>query len=89
MAITLTAEQEAMVRQDAELCGFATVEEYLADWIIERHERELYLYEHRDEISAMIDEDRDEINRGEELTPDEAKAEIAAMKAEWLATRKT
>jgi hypothetical protein len=88
MAITLTPEQEAMVRQDAEFRGFASVEEYLANWIVETHERELYLHEHRDEISAMLDEGLEEIDEGEDLTPEQAKAEIAVMKADWLASRK-
>jgi hypothetical protein len=50
MAITLTSDREAMVRQDAEFRGFTSVEEYLADWIVETHERECYLHEHRDEF---------------------------------------
>jgi predicted transcriptional regulator len=89
MAITLTPEREAMVRQDAEFRGFANVEEYLADWIVETPERELYLHEHHDEISAMIDEGCEEAERGEFLTPEQVKENLAVMKAAWLAARKT
>jgi hypothetical protein len=88
MAITLTPEQETMVRQDAEFRGFASVEEYLTEWIIETHSREVCLYEHRAEISAMIDEGWDEAQRGEWLTPEQVKENMAAMKAEWQAARR-
>jgi len=87
MAITLTPELEAMVTEDAGVSGFETVEAYLEDRLTAMHESELYLREHREEISAMIDEGLEEADRGELLTPEEAQRLRDAAKREFLARR--
>ena len=43
MAITLTPELEAIVREDARLSGFEDAETYLAERLTAMHEQELFL----------------------------------------------
>ncbi len=87
MAITLTPELEAMVTEDASSWGFETVEAYLEDRLTAMHESERYLREHREEISAMIDEGLEESYRGELLTPEKAERIRDAAKREFLVQR--
>ena len=61
----------------------AFVQESLGEII----EREVYLHEHRDQISAMIDEGWEELERGETLSAEEAKRQIGEWKQEILAKR--
>ena len=87
MAITLTPEQEEQVRQDATLCGFETVETYLADRLNHVHELELNFQEHHEELRTLVQEGLDEADRGELLTPEESKAQFELMKRDFLANR--
>ncbi len=87
MTLTLTGEQEELVRQVAEWRGFASAEAFVGEALGEIIEREVYLHEHRDEISAMIDEGWEELERGETLSAEEAKQQISEWKQEFLAIR--
>jgi hypothetical protein len=86
MAITLTPELEAMMVEDAQARGYESPEAYVAEHLTALHEAEAYLREHSDEISAMIDEGLNEAEDAD-LTPEQAKAEIAEWKREYLAKR--
>ena len=87
MAITLTPELEAIVREDARLSGFENAETYLAERLTAMHEQELFFSENRQEISAMIEEGWEQAERGELLSPEEAKRNLSKWKQEFLAKR--
>ena len=87
MAITLTSELEAIVKEDAHSSGFETVQAYLEDRLTALHENELYLREHREEISVMIEEGLEESARGELFTPEEGQRMRDTVKRKLLAQR--
>ena len=87
MAITLTPELEAIVREDATLCGFDNVETYLAERLMAMHEQERFFTENRQEISTMIDEGWAQAEDGELLSPEEAKRNLSEWKQQFLAKR--
>ncbi len=87
MAITLTPELEAIAKEGANLAGFDSPETYIAQRLAESYEQDRFLVEHSDELVAMLNEGLDEIDRGETVTAEEAKREIAEWKKEFLAKR--
>ena len=87
MAIMLTPELEAIVREDATLCGFDNVETYLAERLMAMHEQERFFTENRQEISTMIDEGWAQAEDGELLSPEEAKRNLSEWKQQFLAKR--
>lgn len=87
MAITLTPELEAIAREGASLAGFDSAEKYVAERLAESYERDRFLVEHHDELVVMLNEGLDEIDRGETVTAEEAKRDIAEWKKEFLAKR--
>jgi len=87
MAITLTPELEAMVVEDAQALGYESPDAYVTETLMNLHESKAYLREHREEISAMIDEGWDEAQRGELLSPEEVKQSLKQWKQEWLSKR--
>ena len=85
MAITLTPELEAIAKQGASLAGFDRAETYVAARLAESYDRDRFLVEHHYELVVMLNEGLDEIDRGETLTAEEAKRDIAEWKKEFLA----
>lgn len=89
MAVTLTPELEAMAAEGANFAGLDSAEAYVARCLAESYERDRFFVEHHDELVVMLNEGIDEIDRGELMTPEEAKSEMAEWKREWLANRST
>ena len=87
MNLNLSTEQEDMLRQIAEVRGFESAEAFLQDALGEIVARETYFLENRDEIQEMIESGWQEAERGETLSAEEAKQQIAAWKTEALAKR--
>jgi hypothetical protein len=87
MAITLTSEQEATVRQDASKTGFASAEEYLASRLESVHAEDRLWSENREQWEAQINEGLDQIAHGAVLTPEEAAAQREEWKREFLTKR--
>ncbi len=87
MAITLTSEQEAIVRQDASKAGFASAEEYLASRLESVHAEDRLWSENREQWTALINEGLDAAARGELLSPEEADAQRAEWKREFFEKR--
>ncbi len=87
IAITLTREVEEMMAEDAQALGYESPTAYVIEHLTALHESEVYLRENREEISAMIDEGWEEAERGELLTPEEAKQTMNEWKRDWVAKR--
>ena len=85
MPITLTPEQEAEVRADAEASGFENVELYLADRLASLHAEVQYFAENRGEFDRLIAEGIAQADRGELMSPEEAKADIEKSKRALMA----
>ncbi len=88
MTIHLNPELEAFVRQDAASAGFASVDAYVAEVLTARHRGKVWLSEHRDEVRSAIEEGWTSAERGELMSGDHVKREMAAMKAQWFAEHK-
>lgn len=87
MAITLTAEQEAAIRSDAEELGYKRAEDYLAVRLSNMHATARFSFETKEEFEHMVKAGIESAERGELYTPDEVKTRLEAAKRRFLAKR--
>ncbi len=85
MTITLNPETEALIRKRMESGEFQNVDELICQALLESQaDEELY----RKEISDKIDLAIAEADRGESLTPEQARAWLEERKAVWRKERR-
>ena len=87
MAITLTSEQEEMLRKDAANAGYEDAETFLAEKLEEAHEWATMFAANREQWIAQINEGLEQAERGELLSPEEVMASLERHKQEFLAKR--
>jgi putative addiction module CopG family antidote len=80
MEIRLRPELEALIKQDVERGPYETVDEYVEQAISMLHEQETWLAANRAEIQKKIAEGIASAQRGDLLSPDEARSRLAELK---------
>jgi len=80
MEIRLRPEIEELIKQDVQRGPYETVDEFVEQAVSMLHEQEAWLAANREEIRTKIAEGYASSQRGELLTPDEARSRLAAMK---------
>ena len=76
---------QALIQQRLHSGAFESVEDVLFDALEMQAEREVWLQENKEAISAKIDHGLAQLDRGEGIPGDELRARLAADKAAWLA----
>ena len=77
-------EIEALIQQRLHSGGFESVEDVLFDALEIQREREAWLHENKEAISAKIERGLDQLDRGEGIPGEELRTRLAADKAAWL-----
>ena len=80
-------EIEALIQERLQSGGFDSVEDVLFDALEIQREREAWLEENKDSISAKINRGLAQLDRGEGLSPDELRNRLAAARAANLKDR--
>lgn len=80
-------EIEALIQQRLHSGAFETVEDVLFDALEMQREREAWLQENKEAISAKIERGLAQLDRGEGVPGEELRARLAADKAAWLKDR--
>jgi hypothetical protein len=80
-------EIEALIQQRRHSGAFESVEDVLFDALEIQREREAWLQENKDAISAMIDRGLAQLERGEGIPGDELRARHGANRAKHLNNR--
>lgn len=89
MDVQLSPELEKLVMKDVERGPYNNVEDYLAHAVTMLHEQEEQLASNQERIRAAIEEGWAEAERGEFISADQVKRDMAAMKSKWLSERKS
>jgi putative addiction module CopG family antidote len=82
--IHLKPEIEAMIRKNVERGPYKTPEEVIEQAISEFHEREEWLFQHRDEIAQKIEEGWQSAREGRLMDAEEVEAAMEIYKKAWL-----
>ncbi len=80
-------EIEAVIQQRLHSGGFETVEDVLFDALEIQREREAWLQENKEAISAKIERGLAQLDRGEGIPGNELRSRLAADKSAWLKDR--
>ena len=80
MEIRLRPELEELIKQDVQRGPYETVDEFMEQAVSMLHEQEAWLAVNRADIGAKIAEGYASAQRGELLSPDEARAKLAELK---------
>lgn len=80
-------ELEALIQQRLHSGAFETVEDVLFDALEIQREREAWLQENREAISAKIERGLAQLDRGEGIPGNKLRERLAADKAAWLKDR--
>jgi len=76
-------EIEALIQQRLHSGAFETVEDVLFDALEIQREREAWLQENREAISAKIERGLAQLDRGEGIPGNKLRERLAADKAAW------
>ncbi len=77
-------EIEALIQQRPHSGGFESVEDVLFDALEMKREREAWIQENKEAISAKIERGLAQLDRGEGIRGNELGARLAADKSAWL-----
>jgi len=80
-------EIEALIQQRLHSAGFESVEDVLFDALEMQSEREAWLLENKETISAKIERGLGQLDRGEGIRGENLRKRLEADKAAWLADR--
>ena len=80
MEIRLRPELEELIKQDVQRGPYKTVGEFVEQAVSMLHEQEAWLAAKRTEIQTKIAEGCASAERGELMTPDEARARLSELK---------
>jgi antitoxin ParD1/3/4 len=77
-------EIEALIQQRLHSGGFESVDDVLLDALEMQREREAWIHENKEAISAKIERGLAQLDRGEGIPGDELRTRLEADKAAWL-----
>ena len=80
MEIRLRPELEELIKQDVQRGPYETVDEFVEQAVSRHHEQEAWLAANRAEIQTKIAEGWASAQRGELLSPEEARSKLAELK---------
>ncbi|MFZ0477549.1 MAG: hypothetical protein WAL71_00255 [Terriglobales bacterium] len=80
MEIRLRPELEELIKQDVQRGPYETVDEFVEHAVSMLHEQETWLAANRADIQTKIAEGYASAERGELMSPDEARARLAELK---------
>ncbi|MFY9906235.1 MAG: hypothetical protein WBX02_14180 [Terriglobales bacterium] len=80
MEIRLRPELEELIKQDVQRGPYETVDEFVEQAVSMLHEQEAWLAANREEIQTKIAEGYASAQRGELMSPDEARSRLAELK---------
>jgi putative addiction module CopG family antidote len=80
MEIRLRPELEERIKQDVQRGPYETVDEFVEQAVSLLHEQEAWLAANRAEIQTKIAEGWASAQRGELLSPEEARSKLAELK---------
>lgn len=80
MEIRLRPELEELIKQDVQRGPYETVDEFVEQAVSMLHEQEAWLAANRHDIQTKIAEGYASAQRGELLSPDEARSRLAELK---------
>ena len=80
MEIRLRPELEELIKQDVQRGPYQTVDEFVEHAVSMLHEQEAWLAANRADIQNKIAEGYAAAQRGELLSPDEARVRLAELK---------
>jgi Arc/MetJ-type ribon-helix-helix transcriptional regulator len=84
MTITLSAEQERLITQAMEACGYENAADVIVRALEVLRAEDGHLHESQGLIAAKIDRALEQCDRGEFFTAEESRADMAQRKAAWL-----
>ena len=84
MTIQLKPEIEALIQRDVERGPYQSIDEFVERAVQMLHEEEALLANDRQVIHEKIELAFAQFERGEGLTPDDARAGLQQKKAAWL-----
>jgi Arc/MetJ-type ribon-helix-helix transcriptional regulator len=80
MEIRLRLELEELIKQDVQRSAYETVDEFVEQAVSMPHEQEAWLAANRAEIQTKIAEKWASAQRGDLLSPDEARSKLADLR---------
>jgi putative addiction module CopG family antidote len=80
MEIRLRPELEELIKQDVRRGPYESVDEFVEQAVSMLHEQEAWLAANRAEIQTKIAEGYASAQRGELMSPDEARSRLAELK---------
>jgi putative addiction module CopG family antidote len=80
MEIRLRPEVEELIKQDVQRGPYETVDEFVEQAVSMLHEQEEWLAANREEIQTKIAEGYASAQRGELMSPDDARSRLAELK---------
>jgi antitoxin ParD1/3/4 len=88
MKIELKPEDEQLIQKRLQSGAFRTIDEVIHDALTSQDADEDWLQENRETINAKISRGLAQLNSGEGIPGDLARARLQAQKSAWLAERK-
>ena len=83
MTVELTPELEALIQQDVSRGVYETADQFLEEAVRLLHEREAWLFDQSEDISAKIDEGWESARLGKLHDEAEVKAWMQSQKQAW------
>ena len=80
-------EIEALIQQRLHSGAFESVEDVIFDALEMQREREAWIHENKEAISAKIERGLTQLDRGEGIPGGKLRTRLAADKAAWLKDR--
>jgi antitoxin ParD1/3/4 len=88
MKIEIKPEDEQLIQKRLQSGAFRSVDEVIHDALSSQDAEEEWLQENREAINAKIDHGLAQLDSGEKISGDLARARLQERKAAWLAERK-
>jgi putative addiction module CopG family antidote len=88
MKIDLRPEDEQLIQKRLQSGAFHTVDEVIHDALTFQDAEESWLQENQEAINAKISRGLDQLNAGQGISNDLARARLRERKAAWLADHK-
>ena len=88
MEIELTPEDEQLIQKRLQSGAFHTIEEVIHDALVSQDSEEDWLQENRSTIDAKIARGLTQLDSGEGISGDVARARLQERKADWLTENK-
>ena len=84
MKIELKPEDEQLIQKRLQSGAFDSIDQVIHDALISQDAEESWLHENRDAINAKIARGLDQLNSGQSVSGDIARARLQERKAAWL-----